>query len=560
MLLGVISSKLFHHLLLPVAIISTIYLYLYPIFRGCAFPLPAGNSSSSLDAIRSAFCQHYCYHHSNNGGEKKEKEKAAADFRLLVLADPQLEGDSSLPDKEDELGSRLSKHWEDILLSYRSTKNNMGPTTTTIRNGILLWWNTIAEILTTDIPASLAGFRKRVDLLGNDYYLAHVYRTMHWWSRPTHVAVLGDLLGSQWIGEGEFDLRGRRYWDRVFRGGEKVHNSHHHIFDYGGMEKEKEWSNRIINVVGNHDIGYAGEVNRSRIDRFERVFGPVNWDVRFRYHPSSDPLPEGGGGSGKTPSLHLINLNSLVLDTPALSEEIQAETYRYMNEVIRHRSKPVGDPSSFTLLLTHVPLHKEEGICTDGPRFEFHEHDDDDDDDDKGPGYREGGLKGQNHLSQHVSSHAILEGIFGLSGNTDRAPNHGLGRNGLILTGHDHSGCDVLHYVDDDEGGWKWRAKPYSNNATVDTPSIREITLRSMMGEYGGNAGLLSIWFDEHDGSWKYDFATCAAGLQHIWWFAHALVFVTCVSGLWVWWPYSPRRPDDNLSRPVHKNGGVKSK
>ena len=73
-----------------------------------------------------------------------------------------------------------------------------------------------------DVPNELSSLRKRLDLWGNDFYLAHVYRTMDWWAEPTHVTVLGDLVGSQWISDAEFDRRGRRFWDRVFKGAERV--------------------------------------------------------------------------------------------------------------------------------------------------------------------------------------------------------------------------------------------------------------------------------------------------------------------------------------------------
>ena len=452
---------------------------------------------------------------------------------------------------------------------------------------------TIQEITKTDIPRTFKSLRKRLDLLGNDYYLAHIYRTLHWWSRPTHVTVLGDLLGSQWIGEEEFERRGNRYWKRVFRGSERVDDD---ITWTGGDQfqqqqqqeendslKDEEvvlngtkstWSNRLINIVGNHDIGYAGDINEERINRFEKIFGRVNWDIRFR-------LPQDEEEESPPPTIHIINLNSLILDSPALSEQIQAKTYWYLNNLLTYRSYPVEDSSSFTLLLTHVPLYKKEGICVDGPKFEFYQHHDHNEseseneneihdpeeqeqDDDQQHTHTNGPIKEQNHLSKYISSAAILEGIFGFGvGDKDTPPRSRHGRNGLILTGHDHEGCDVVHFLDrsSSDGGdsLKWNVKPYTNintntntNANNDIPSIREITLRSMMGEYGGNAGLLSIWFLHNNtstsptntdndnnnigtGEWKYEFTTCQVGVQHIWWATHVIIIVTfIVLGFWV--------------------------
>lgn len=54
-----------------------------------------------------------------------------------------------------------------------------------------------------------------MDLWGNDRYLRHVYGRTRWWAMPTHTVVLGDLLGSQWIGDGEFERRAERFWGTV---------------------------------------------------------------------------------------------------------------------------------------------------------------------------------------------------------------------------------------------------------------------------------------------------------------------------------------------------------
>ena len=192
------------------------------------------------------------------------------------------------------------------------------------------------------------------------------------------------------------------------------------------------------------------------------------------------------------------------------------------------------------MLLTHLPLHKEDGICTDGPYFSFRDSDDQDGPDGV-PRWLDGGLKEQNHLSDTLSASGILQGIFGLSGD-ENALVGGQGRNGLILTGHDHTGCDTVHFVNrtetvGDDGlsqAWKWAAKRFNGSQHIDDPSIREVTLRSMMGEFGGNAGLLSAWFDEVAGEWSYEITMCPAGVQHIWWAVHILVLVTLgVALLW---------------------------
>ena len=508
--------RLFLTLLFPVAILSTIYLYLYPAAHLCAFPSPpatgfanstepAGHNREPLSAL------------------KDDQSNPLAPFRLLVLADPQLEGDSSLPDPEHGFLPQMSRHWQDASqynLSFADRR--------------IVVFSVLTEVVRIDIPNTLQAMRKRIDLLGNDYYLAHIYRTLHWWTQPTHVTVLGDLIGSQWVTDGEFEQRGQRYWNRVFVG---AHRAEDDITrgNGGGFETrvsldDKSWTTRMINIAGNHDIGYAGDVSESRVARFERVFGRANWDVRFEYSRSGKEAQEA------QPTLHVVVLNSLNLDTPALSPELQQASFEFINSVISSRSRPVEDRSSFTLLLTHLPLHKPTGVCVDEPYFDFYDFDDAE------GRFKAGGVKEQNHLSYHGSRHGVLEGIFGINHDPD-APGGGRGRNGLILTGHDHEGCDVWHHIpanmtiaeDRPEGSNKeanWQATRWSN-AEPDTAhaGIREITLRSMMGEFGGNAGLLSAWFDFGIGEWKYEVQMCKFGVQHIWWAVHVLDIVTAVLG-----------------------------
>lgn len=536
--------------LLPLAITITVYLYLFPVFSGCAFPLPNSNASRDPSAFLHTVKQHF----KPNSVPSESPEPAI--FRLLILADPQLEGDTSLPGHEYTLPYRLQQHYNDTLTSL-STAPFPYILRPEVRNAVLA---ALRSFVAEDLPRAFAGARKRLDLLGNDYYLAHIYRTLHWWTKPTHVTVLGDLIGSQWVSDEEFARRGERYWDRVFAGGERVDDAITRTGEEGyaaGNDKGNElleelpasasWATRIINIVGNHDVGYSGDASEQRIKRFEEVFGRANWDIRFQ-HPRMKVDGAGNGGEEEekevTPTLHLVNLNSLILDEPPYSPEIQIHGYAFINDLISHRSYPVEDRSTFTLLLTHLPLHKPEGVCTDGPYFTYFDKDDESDQ----QRYKAGGLREQNHLSEHVSVNGILQGIFGMNGHGN-GDNGGIGngRKGLILTGHDHEGCDVVHSLhtspppspsnesgipgegpDQGQAPWTWNATRYNpNHHTASGPSIREITLRSMMGEYGGNAGLLSLWFDTSAAEWKYAVSMCPAGVQHIWWAVHAIDLVT---------------------------------
>ncbi|ETN37890.1 uncharacterized protein HMPREF1541_07513 [Cyphellophora europaea CBS 101466] len=492
---------------LPLAFLSTVYLYLYPVVHGCAFPSTDG---SLVASFRDTVAQHFSSEHHDT----TSPGSSLAPFRLLVLADPQIEGDSSLPKPEDTLVPRLRARWDSVVLAEKEDRTTVALAA--------LW-----TIISHDVPQFLESIRKRIDLFGNDFYLQHIYRTLNWWSRPSHVTVLGDLIGSQWVSDDEFEWRGWRYWNRVFAGAEKVDES---IITPEEEQKEtifaiddEDWKKRIINIAGNHDIGYAGDISEAKIERFERMFGKVNWDIRFEYPTSSNETED-----AKPPSLHMVVLNSMMLDTPALSTDIQSATYAYLNSVITHRSRPVEDKTSFSLTLTHLPLFKKAGVCVDPPHFDFWPNVD------SGGVFHPHGLREQNHLSRHASEPGLLESIYGMKGDV-AAAGLGKGRSGLILNGHDHEGCDTFHYIPVD-GTWNSSAEPIQERKTRWKVSrwtevkaertytgVREVTLRSMMGEFGGNAGLLSAWFDFGAGEWRYSIQTCKLGTQYIWWAVHIL-------------------------------------
>ncbi|KAH0539006.1 hypothetical protein FGG08_004456 [Glutinoglossum americanum] len=476
-------------ILIPLSVLSTTWLYLYPIFHLCAFPSPP--TSNLHSPFLNTLAQHFHLTLSNDD---------TAPFRLLVFGDPQLEGDTSLP-----AGGLLNfPSLKGILGLVRDVEGVKGKGEVVGRQ--------LSKFLAEDVVRAVVAARKTLDLWGNDFYLAHIYRTMRWWTRPTHVAVLGDLLGSQWISDEEFKVRGDRFWNRVFRGGRRVGDDTTMGVVGGGAEvlgEDEAWGRRVVCVVGNHDVGYAGDMTEERAERFERVFGGMNWDIRFQLqgtvHNTTTPPP----------SIHLITLNSLNLDTPALSAHLQNKTYAFLNQILS--TTPPKSKTDFTILLTHLPLHKPAGVCADPPFFDFH-----------GQEYG-GGVREQNHLSE-ASSKVLLEAVFGMR--SPAVAGEGA-RNGIILTGHDHEGCDVYHYPSTSSPS---SPHPYNTtNATTTAPptpdSLREITVRSMMGDYGGSAGLLSAWFSRQKGEWEYSYQDCRAGVQHWWWGVHGLDFVTVV-----WW------------------------
>ncbi|KAF2967976.1 hypothetical protein GQX73_g5617 [Xylaria multiplex] len=495
-----------------IAVVCTLHLYLYPLFRGCAFPLPPTTSiSPESTAHPSAFRETLRQHISGPTG-------ISAPFRLLALGDPQLEGDTAI--RNYGRPAFLHLEWAIRHLTFRTEQPSL-------RKRLRQVTHDLVDVFFDDIPDTLESIRKHIDLFGNDFYLAHIYRTLRWWSNPTHVTVLGDLLGSQWIRDREFQRRSARFWNRSFRGAERIPDevAQYPAEDYnvsgllGTQDSEAAlWQRRLINVVGNHDVGYAGDLTPELLDRFELAFGKAAYELRFEL-PIEDPVtnatifdPEENPRSNRLlPELRILNINNMNLDTPALNQSLQDDTYAFINAII-HTSSAVEYKGHFTLILTHMPLYKPEGVCVDAPFFDFHEG---------------GGVKEQNQLSADASR-GFLEGIYGLNGDAN-APAGGTGRRGLILNGHDHEGCDTYHFINQslpaDERRWQVGRWDAAHNDQLPgkpgLPGIREITVRSMMADFGGNAGLLSLWFDQDAWEWRYEFANCALGRQYYWWFVH---------------------------------------
>ncbi|KAI7523705.1 hypothetical protein KC331_g18531 [Hortaea werneckii] len=192
---------------------------------------------------------------------------------------------------------------------------------------------------------------------------------------------------------------------------------------------------------------------------------------------------------------------------------LHQESVDFLSDTLHTRHTRPSEKSA-TVLLTHIPLHKEEGVCVDAPYFSYF------------PASQGAGVKEQNHLSEDTSSQ-ILNGIFQSSA-----------QNSIILNGHDHEGCDTYHYrsnaepeIDAANGingqPAPWRADNYHRLAArIDaerSDGLREITVRSMMGDYGGNIGLLSAWWDESAFKWRFEYDSCMLGVQHIWWAVHVL-------------------------------------
>lgn len=285
---------------------------------------------------------------------------------------------------------------------------------------------------------------KQLDVWGNDKYLKHTVGVYRRHLEPEHVAVLGDLISSQWIDDTEFKSRAERFTS-IFPSSDN------------GM---------IHNISGNHDIGYHGDFNDDRLSRYAEYYGALNFENRYKSPDGHD--------------WRLIGINSLALDGPP-NDSWREETVSFLKSV------QDDDFQGATVLLSHLPLYKPSGICRDGP---FLAH------------YDDGRLREQNHLSAESSQ--LVLGIF--------SPHHG----GIIVTGHDHEGCVSSYNTD------------LSVQQGIHEDSlVVEATVRSVMGEFGGNAGLVTGVWDSDANKLRFKFDLCRFQVQHIWWVTHVLNCIT---------------------------------
>ncbi|GMM31980.1 Ted1 protein [Martiniozyma asiatica (nom. inval.)] len=363
---------------------------------------------------------------------------------------------------------------------------------------------------------------KRLDNYGNDLYLNHIYKLMKGRLQPNHVAIMGDLLSSQWLGDSEFYNRTRRIIERIYTRPEvqnlkeidwinshqdvnwwQDHNTFKQRLDNGTFDDIEFYANYdiydwnanktfslkgeeplFLNVTGNHDIGY-GDMTYQHLSRWWKLFGKDNYFIEYD-NDTNHPW-------------RIVMLNSLTLDGPMLQPEFMEYSWKFLNVLQGHPY------NGSTILLTHIPMHKSAGFCVDGPKVEYYEesgcHGCSPD--------RVGLLKSTNFLSPETTQR-VLSAVFG------KNPN----KNGIILTGHDHEGCQTWHHWDEKNSEW------IANNKAG---KVREITVRSTMGEYDGTIGIMGGTWQEDQNSWKFEYNECRFAVQHVWW---ATQIITIISGL----------------------------
>jgi len=135
-----------------------------------------------------------------------------------------------------------------------------------------------------------------------------------------------------------------------------------------------------------------------------------------------------------------VKFNSQVIEG-ARAEILQNQTYEFVVRAGADYMALPPEEQKPLIFLDHIPFHKPEGKCADAPSISKDE---------------DGYIRSQNMLSSRITTELL-----------QFAPV-------LIFNGHDHNGC-------------------YYEHPLTDAPPAKEVTVRSMMGDYGGYGALLDI-------------------------------------------------------------------
>lgn len=352
-------------------------------------------------------------------------------------------------------------------------------------------------------------YMKRLDNYANDWYIGHVFRTMKPRLNPQIVAVMGDMFSSQWISDSEFYNRTKRMITRLFprpeaqtaaelgfigRYADVDWRAHYRWFNQAlneGLFKNsssysysevRDWTSAniteeplFINITGNHDIGY-GDTTYQHMCRWRKLFGKDNFWIEYAKNTDH--------------AWRVVVLNSLALDGPLLQPEFERYDWQFIDTLAQ------TPYNGTTILMTHIPMYKKEGLCADGP---FVDHFNKSNCPPKA-NCKIGLLKSENHL-QYATSQRVLNAVFANS-------------SGIIMTGHDHVGCVNYYNYDPETSTWE------ASKSVTSEKHVTELTVRSVMGEFEGNIGIVTGHFDRNAHNWDFHYSTCSFSIQHVWWAA----------------------------------------
>ncbi|XP_057383076.1 metallophosphoesterase 1 isoform X3 [Balaenoptera acutorostrata] len=185
-------------------------------------------------------------------------------------------------------------------------------------------------------------------------------------------------------------------------------------------------------VAGNHDIGFHYQMNTYKIKRFEKVFNPerlFSWKgINFCVPGTQSPADcTGGPWLISCPCLSFVMVNSVALEgdgcdicSGAEAELLEISHRLNCSREQEHRPQECGDgqrlPASAPILLQHFPLYRRNDANCSG-------------EDAAPPDEKYTPFKERYDVLSQEASRKLLWWL----------------RPRLVLSGHTHSACEVLH-------------------------------------------------------------------------------------------------------------------
>ncbi|KAJ2834215.1 hypothetical protein GGI24_000495 [Coemansia furcata] len=309
----------------------------------------------------------------------------------------------------------------------------------------------------------------RYDLLFNDYYLHHIYKSTIAAFSPHYVVTMGDIFSCQWISRDE-------YYNRLHRFKWISHQ-------VDSKNRSLSGSHIYYQIAGNHDIGYGEETEPYHINRYVNNFGPLSreWLARI------------DGGIHRFAILNAMNLDK------TRNTQYRRQAWQFVQQLVDKRRQRPDVP---LILFSHIPLHKHAGACVASPSTRFHN----------------GFVHYQDYLSPTTSAYLLhcLNPIFVLSGHdhngcqaahsitTSVSQAIPLGGTGRAL----HSSSDLCDLTLEELDEFQIEIEEFArqttgpakdfDNAGTGTWDTLEVTVRSAMGEFGGATGIFDIVASRH--------------------------------------------------------------
>ncbi|XP_036679410.1 metallophosphoesterase 1 isoform X1 [Balaenoptera musculus] len=250
-----------------------------------------------------------------------------------------------------------------------------------------------------------------LDKLRREWQMERAFQTALWLLQPEVVFILGDIFDEgKWSSSQAWADDVGRFW-KIFR-----HPPHV----------------QLRAVAGNHDIGFHYQMNTYKIKRFEKVFSPerlFSWKgINFCVPGTQSPADcTGGPWLISCPCLSFVMVNSVALEgdgcdicSGAEAELLEISHRLNCSREQEHRPQECGDgqrlPASAPILLQHFPLYRRNDANCSG-------------EDAAPPDEKYTPFKERYDALSQEASRKLLWWL----------------RPRLVLSGHTHSACEVLH-------------------------------------------------------------------------------------------------------------------